>query len=86
MDTLPTAPSQGGSWYGYVTACKGSLLIGALQQHQSARYATQRQASAWVGTIVQGNSEAHRQISAWGTTWDRRAPQVLEPTKPVNTD
>lgn len=53
-------------WYGYVTACEGHLLLGGVKHHQSARFATRKQASDWTAAIVKGNSEAGRQIGAWG--------------------
>ncbi len=54
-------------WYGYVTACRGSLLLGGTKHHESALFDTMEDANKWVSVIVATNAEFNRQVAAWGT-------------------
>jgi hypothetical protein len=64
------------SFIGYVTACRGQLLLGGTSHHKSSRFATQEDAQAWVSVVVKTNCEAGRLPGAWG--WERveQAPEI----------
>jgi hypothetical protein len=64
------------SFTGYVTAAKGSVLLGGVKHHESSRFETMQQASDWVAAIVRGNCEAHRAISAWGVNHNPNDPEI----------
>ena len=66
------------SFRAYVTACRGNLLLGGVKHHESSRFATSQQASDWIITILEGNSEAGRAVAAWGTETLDLAPEVAE--------
>jgi hypothetical protein len=64
------------SFIAYVTASRGQLLLGGTKHHESSRFATERDAQAWIHTVVKTNCAAHRLPSAWG--WNRvaLAPEI----------
>ena len=65
------------SYRGYVTACRGNVLLGGVRHHESSRFETREMASAWIQTVLEANCEAHRAVSATG--WERldKAPEIL---------
>ena len=66
------------SWVAYVTACKGSVLLGGVKHHQSCRLASEGMASRWTRTVLQENCKAGRHISAWGRYVVDLPPEVEE--------
>jgi hypothetical protein len=70
------------SWIAYVTACRGSMLLGGVKHHRSSRFETRQQASLWIRAILQGNCEAGRQIAAWGYEASDLPPEITEQFAP----
>ncbi|KKM89872.1 hypothetical protein LCGC14_1244310 [marine sediment metagenome] len=60
----------------YVTASKGSLLLGGVTHHESHPFATSQQADMWLRVIIAENAKAHRGVAAWG--W-----KVVEHANPI---
>jgi hypothetical protein len=69
------------SWYGYVKAAKGSLLIGGARRHKSVRFATAKQASAWIEQSLKVNSKAGRPVGSWGVVSSPLQPEIGEDGK-----
>ena len=65
------------SYRGYVTACKGSILLGGVKHAESSRFETTEQVNDWIHVTVKGNCEAHRQISAWGYSTEYKPPEIF---------
>ena len=83
---MTTHPSSH-SYVGYVTACRGNVLLGGHGHHQSARFATQELAWAWTHRVVKANCEAHRPVSASGwTRMEGVAPEIVDEHDPEMTD
>ena len=64
------------SYSAYVTASRGSLLLGGVKHHESSRFETSEQASLWIQAILEGNGKAGRSVAAWGTNTHDLAPEI----------
>ena len=76
MSKENTKPKPIRSWYGYVTACRDTVLVGGTSHHRSVRFETREQASAWIVSCLEVNSSANRSISAWGTVGSEKEPEI----------
>jgi hypothetical protein len=66
------------SYYAYIQACQGSLLLGGVKEHRSSRFETQQMASDWIYASLQANCQAGRNVAAWGTVASIQPPEVTE--------
>lgn len=74
--TDKATPGNGGSWYGWVQAAAGVILLGGTSRHVSARFETREQVREWLQTILDTNCAAGRIPGEWGTTWTPFPPEI----------
>lgn len=67
-----------GSWYGWISAGKGTYLLGGVTRVTSSRFGTREDAAAWVAQAVEANCAAGRLPMSWGETWSPKAPEIGE--------
>ena len=66
-----------GSYFGYLEAADGHLLLGGIKYTRSSRFQREIDAAAWTLQAYRANEAAGNVVAEHGTAWHSAPPEIL---------